>query len=60
MKITDDDAAFILGKGGKTKDPLAKQYAAEQHALACRQLPQPVCRQAIKHGAKCWLACCHT
>lgn len=20
MKITDDDAAFILGKGGKTKD----------------------------------------
>eukprot|EP00971_Amphidinium_carterae_P025423 501826-Amphidinium_carterae.1 len=24
MKITDDDAAFILGKGGKTKEKIAR------------------------------------
>eukprot|EP00438_Fugacium_kawagutii_P021787 Skav236015 [mRNA] locus=scaffold3189:141253:142121:- [translate_table: standard] len=24
LKITDDDAAFILGKGGKTKEKIAK------------------------------------
>jgi len=29
MKITDDDAAFILGKGGKTKDKIARVSGAE-------------------------------
>merc|ERR1719442_361220 len=29
MKITDDDAAFILGKGGKTKDKVARVSGAE-------------------------------
>lgn len=29
MKITDDDAAFILGKGGKTKEKVARVSAAE-------------------------------
>ncbi|CAE8643024.1 unnamed protein product [Polarella glacialis] len=29
MKITDDDAAFILGKGGKTKEKIAKVACAE-------------------------------
>jgi len=29
MKITDDDAAFVLGKGGKTKDKIAKVSEAE-------------------------------
>mmetsp|Transcript_5446 Transcript_5446/g.8789 ORF Transcript_5446/g.8789 Transcript_5446/m.8789 type:complete len:325 (+) Transcript_5446:40-1014(+) len=29
MKITDDDAAFILGKGGKTKDKIARVSEAE-------------------------------
>jgi hypothetical protein len=29
MKITDDDAAFILGKGGKTKDKVARVSEAE-------------------------------
>ena len=24
MKITDDDAAFILGKGGRTKEKISK------------------------------------
>jgi len=26
LKITDDDAAFILGKGGKTKVPLRGEW----------------------------------
>lgn len=29
MKITDDDAAFILGKGGKTKEKIAKVSECE-------------------------------
>mmetsp|Transcript_41832 Transcript_41832/g.95971 ORF Transcript_41832/g.95971 Transcript_41832/m.95971 type:complete len:639 (-) Transcript_41832:74-1990(-) len=29
MKITDDDAAFILGKGGKTKEKIARVSEAE-------------------------------
>jgi len=29
IKITDDDAAFILGKGGKTKEKIAKVSEAE-------------------------------
>lgn len=29
MKITDDDAAFILGKGGRTKDKIARVSGAE-------------------------------
>eukprot|EP00913_Durusdinium_trenchii_P023000 g21596.t1 len=29
MKITDDDAAFILGKGGKTKEKISKVSGAE-------------------------------
>lgn len=29
MKITDDDAAFILGKGGKTKEKIARVAGAE-------------------------------
>jgi len=29
LKITDDDAAFILGKGGKTKDKIARVSEAE-------------------------------
>ncbi|CAJ1380430.1 unnamed protein product, partial [Effrenium voratum] len=29
MKITDDDAAFILGKGGKTKEKIARVSGAE-------------------------------
>eukprot|EP00435_Cladocopium_sp_Y103_P023543 s640_g5.t1 len=29
LKITDDDAAFILGKGGKTKEKIAKVAEAE-------------------------------
>merc|ERR1719188_2072503 len=29
MKITDDDAAFILGKGGKTKEKVARVSEAE-------------------------------
>merc|ERR1719189_2277110 len=29
MKITDDDAAFILGKGGKTKEKVARVAEAE-------------------------------
>lgn len=29
MKITDDDAAFVLGKGGKTKDKIARVSEAE-------------------------------
>mmetsp|Transcript_58814 Transcript_58814/g.191850 ORF Transcript_58814/g.191850 Transcript_58814/m.191850 type:complete len:601 (-) Transcript_58814:378-2180(-) len=29
MKITDDDAAFILGKGGKTKEKIARVAEAE-------------------------------
>eukprot|EP00927_Polykrikos_kofoidii_P035613 TRINITY_DN3016_c0_g2_i5.p1 TRINITY_DN3016_c0_g2~~TRINITY_DN3016_c0_g2_i5.p1 ORF type:complete len:668 (-),score=105.62 TRINITY_DN3016_c0_g2_i5:103-2106(-) len=29
MKITDDDAAFILGKGGKTKEKVARVSGAE-------------------------------
>mmetsp|Transcript_31359 Transcript_31359/g.70604 ORF Transcript_31359/g.70604 Transcript_31359/m.70604 type:complete len:589 (+) Transcript_31359:72-1838(+) len=29
MKITDDDAAFILGKGGKTKEKIARVSCAE-------------------------------
>merc|ERR1719253_1073533 len=29
MKITDDDAAFILGKGGKTKEKIARVADAE-------------------------------
>ncbi|CAE7922971.1 unnamed protein product, partial [Symbiodinium necroappetens] len=29
MKITDDDAAFILGKGGKTKEKIARVSNAE-------------------------------
>lgn len=29
MKITDDDAAFVLGKGGKTKEKIAKVSEAE-------------------------------
>lgn len=29
MKITDDDAAFILGKGGKTKEKVARVACAE-------------------------------
>jgi len=29
MKITDDDAAFILGKGGKTKEKIARVSVAE-------------------------------
>jgi len=29
LKITDDDAAFVLGKGGKTKEKIAKVAQAE-------------------------------
>jgi len=29
MKITDDDAAFVLGKGGKTKEKIARVSEAE-------------------------------
>merc|ERR1719223_587487 len=29
MKITDDDAAFILGKGGKTKEKISRVSEAE-------------------------------
>mmetsp|Transcript_54219 Transcript_54219/g.101699 ORF Transcript_54219/g.101699 Transcript_54219/m.101699 type:complete len:121 (-) Transcript_54219:5-367(-) len=29
LKITDDDAAFILGKGGKTKEKIARVSGAD-------------------------------
>jgi len=29
MKISDDDAAFILGKGGKTKEKVSRVSGAE-------------------------------
>merc|ERR1719401_1818565 len=35
MKITDDDAAFILGKGGKTKEKIARVSEAELELFEC-------------------------
>ena len=32
MKITDDDAAFILGKGGRTKEKISKVSGGEPQA----------------------------
>lgn len=35
MKITDDDAAFILGKGGKTKDGWIASSNGPMTVLVC-------------------------
>lgn len=69
IKITDDDAAFILGKGGKTKEKLARVSRAEielfERDLVLEIRGTKIQRKRAKkvlrgrHGAANWSGQCY-
>eukprot|EP00439_Symbiodinium_sp_Y106_P052659 s3420_g7.t1 len=56
MKITDDDAAFILGKGGRTKEKISKVSGAEielfERDLILEIRGSKLCRRRAKKYCK--------
>ena len=50
IKITDDDAAFILGKGGKTKEKARPAFSLVRLHLDSDLAPR--CGQVIQIGSE--------